>query len=341
MCAIFHKMLHAGCLLKVGVIGLNHKTADLALREAMARGANSLAGEKAFFFPHPIILLSTCNRTEFYFSAENLAEGHSDLLSFLRSVVGSAFEQSLYSYFHADCFAHLCRVTAGLDSAILAETEIQRQVKVAYGLAAQHLELPSSLHYVFQKALKIAKDLRCTFAVEQRAPSLYNALYQIAELFFGELRGRKLLLIGYSEINRGLASFLQRKKVDPFYLVTRHPKAVSLEGIYVYGRDLLNQWNEFDWIVSASKAEEPLISGKSSKRQLICDLSVPRNIDPVVGKNTQVQLMNIEMINRWIDERKKSERGYLEQSEQYLCMQVARHSQIYREKVLASSFKLV
>ena len=86
--------------------------------------------------------------------------------------------------------------------------------------------------------------------------------------------------------------------------------------------------------MSASKTEEPLISGKSSKHQLICDLSVPRNIDPAVGKNTQVQLMNIEMINRWIDERKKSESGYLALSEEHLWNQVIRQCQIYRDRVL-------
>lgn len=334
-------MLQMGCVLKAGVIGLNHKTADLALREAMARGANALAGKKAFFFPYPTVLLSTCNRTEIYFSAENLSEAHTDLLSFLRSVVGTSFEQSLYSYFHADCFAHLCRVTAGLDSAIVAETEIQRQVKVAYARSTECLALPSCLHYIFQKALKIGKDLRSGFTLEQKAPSLYTALYQIAEGFWGRLSEKRILLVGYSEINRGLASFLLRKKIGRFYLATRHPESVALEGAEVHGRDLLKSWSAFDWIVTASRSEEPLIAGESGKRHLICDLSVPRNVDPAVGKSPRISLLNIEEVNQWIDDRRRLGKESLNLCEEYVWDQVVNHCRIYREKQSAYSLASV
>ena len=77
-------MIRSECVLKVGVIGINHKIANLAFREAMARGAATLSGEKALFFPHPVLLLSTCNRTEIYFGGNDLASIHSDLLEWLR-----------------------------------------------------------------------------------------------------------------------------------------------------------------------------------------------------------------------------------------------------------------
>lgn len=96
----------SNCSLKIGVIGLNHETADLVFREAVAKGAAILAGEKAIFFPHPTILLSTCNRMEIYFSGEDLAEVHSDLLERLRRQIPEAFAHRLYSYFGLDCFTH-------------------------------------------------------------------------------------------------------------------------------------------------------------------------------------------------------------------------------------------
>src|SRR5690554_1094898 len=116
-------------MLSVGVLGVNHKTANLPLREAIARAVVNL---KSIFLPLQIVILSTCNRTEIYFSAEDLTEGHSHLLSFLRKAIDVPFEQAFYSFFGMDCFFHLCRVAAGLDSAIFAESEIQRQVRVAY-----------------------------------------------------------------------------------------------------------------------------------------------------------------------------------------------------------------
>src|SRR5271154_332014 len=117
-------MLRNGCYLRVGIMGINYKTSDLSFREKFSRVAEKLSGERALFFKHPTVLLSTCNRTEIYFSAEDLAEAHSDLLAFFRPHI---LEQRLYAYFGIDCFAHLSKVAAGLDSAIIAETEILRQ----------------------------------------------------------------------------------------------------------------------------------------------------------------------------------------------------------------------
>src|SRR5580704_12720984 len=101
--------------MRVGVVGINYKLADVKLREELARACH-----RCFSFgqnihtKHTFILLSTCNRTEVYFHSEDLPEAHSCLLSILRSEVDEDFDQKLYSYFGPDCFLHLCRVTAGL-----------------------------------------------------------------------------------------------------------------------------------------------------------------------------------------------------------------------------------
>ncbi|HSX10169.1 MAG TPA: hypothetical protein VLF94_00410 [Chlamydiales bacterium] len=273
-------------MLNVGVLGINFKTADLQLREAIARGAQSLSGERSIFFRHPIVVLSTCNRTEIYFSADDLAEAHSDLLAHLRTQVESGFEHRLYSYFGIDCFAHLCRVASGLDSAILSETEIQRQVKVAYAHARN---LPSCLHYVFQKALRVGKAIRNQPGLRHESPTLYGTLWQLAEW-----RKRRILLVGYSEINRGFASFLMHKGVRRFSLCTRYPASVRLEEVHVYDRSVLDRWQEFDLIVCASQSERFLIVGEGEPRHSIFDLSVPRNVDPEVGKSST--LYNIDQL---------------------------------------------
>lgn len=299
-------------MLPVGVLGINFKTAELPLREAVARGAATLSGERAIFWPYPMVVLSTCNRVEIYFSTDDLAVAHSSLLAHLRIYVEGSFEHCLYSYFGVDCFAHLCRVTAGLDSAIFAETEIQRQVKVAYGSAKC---LPALLHYVFQKALKVGKSIRNQLDLRDR-PTLYGTLWQLAEW-----QNRSILLVGYSAMNRGLLSFLTHKGVENISLCTG--SGIHLGGIRVRDRGELNRWRDYDVIVCASKADGYLISGQSSRSHTIFDLSVPRTVDPDTGAT----LYNIDQLV----ESKGT--PHLERCERLVREEVGKLSHIYCLKI--------
>ena len=327
-------MLWRGCVLRVGVLGINFKTADLPLREAIARGAQSLSGERSLFFPHPTVLLSTCNRTEIYFSAEDLAEAQSDLLSLLRVQVEESFEHRLYSYFGVDCLAHLCRVASGLDSAILAETEIQRQVKIAYARSSEILELPGSLHFLFQKAFKVAKSVRNQISIDRGAPTLFSTLWQIAEENFERVEERRFLLVGYSEIHRGFSLFLKRKGVRNLTFCTRSPERVQ-EG-NALGREELSRWGEYDLISCASQSNGFLVKGRGKKKHLIFDLSVPRNVDPAV-EGGGVSLYNIEQIDDFIEEKKFMQSESVQRSEEHLWESVFRLARAYREKVERAS----
>jgi glutamyl-tRNA reductase len=302
-------------MLSIGVLGINFKTADLFLREAIAKAAQILNAQGAAFFFHPVVVLSTCNRTEIYFSSSDLAEAHSDLLAYLRKLICEPFELHLYSYFGTDCLAHLCRVTSGLDSAILAESEIQRQVKIAYGNAKG---LPSCLHYAFQKALKVGKAVRTQFHFGKNSPSLYGKLWRATEW-----EDRNILLVGNSEINRGFLSFLIHKKIGKISLCTRIPVA---EGVcQVYDRTILDEWQRFDIIVCASKSEEFLIAGEGSLHHWIFDLSVPRNVDPEVGKTAN--LYNIDQLT----DRQRSSK-HLSECEAFVWINAIQLAKAYRIK---------
>jgi glutamyl-tRNA reductase len=326
-------MIRSGCILKIGVIGLNHKTAGLLFREAVARGAKVLSGERALFFNHPTVLLSTCNRTEIYFSAEDLGEAHSDLLAFLRLQIEEPFEHRLYSYFGLECFAHLGCVAAGLDSAILAETEIQRQVKVAYARACEYAKLPSCLHYIFQKALHLSKSVRGRLHMQRGAPTLFHAVWHLAEEALGDLSCRKILLVGYSEINREMAYFLIRRGIKAFTLVTRRPEAVRLEGCLARDRNELEQWNEYDWIICAASSSDYLIQGSAQGKRAIFDLSVPRNVDPTVQSSTTL-LYNIEQVNRWVEQKRIAQSDHLTACTDLVWEFAFRSAQSYRRKVM-------
>src|SRR3990167_3799888 len=279
--------------LRVGVVGVSFKTAGLLLREAVAKSAKNFIGEKGVFFPHPTVLLTTCNRTEIYFSGKDLAQVQSDVMALLCRYGSLSFGPHLYSYFGLDCFAHLCRVTAGLDSALLGETEIQRQVKVAYAKACEQFILPSCLHYLFQKGFKVAKTVRQYLSIEQGMSPLFERLRQLGEQTIGPLKKRKVLLVGYSAVHRALASYLMRHGIKDIVFCTRDPTQVSTWS--AHGRDLWRHWHAYDLISCASAADDFLIRGSGKPGQVLFDLSVPRMIDPKVTSRGAT-LYNVEQI---------------------------------------------
>lgn len=282
------------CPLCVGVVGINFKTADLSFREAVARAAGGLTGESGLFFPHPSIVLSTCNRCEIYFSSQDLAEAHTDLLGFFRREIGDDFEHRFYSYFGIDCLSHLCRVASGLDSAILAETEIQRQVKCAY-LSQSRTPLPSVMHFLFQKALKVGKEIRTASPSIQGGETIFKVIWDLICKAGINWALAKILFVGNSQINRALIRFLQRRAMSHAYLCTRYPGVE--ETLEVLGREALSSWERYDLVFSASQSAEYLLSPRETSGScMIFDLSVPRNVDPEVGEMPGVSLFNIEQL---------------------------------------------
>ncbi|MDP1608607.1 MAG: hypothetical protein Q8L98_04760 [Chlamydiales bacterium] len=320
------------CRLRIGVLGMNFKTASLEVREQIARAVDSLVSETGMFFPYPTVVLSTCNRTEIYFGGGDLASIHTDLLAWLRFSFQESFECYFYSYFGIDCFLHLSRVTVGLDSANLTETEIQRQVKVAYEQATNRFCLPPALHYAFQKSLKVAKEVRNQFPLHRGNVQLSSMIWRLAGDFFTELPSKKILFVGYSELNRQLLASFMRRGVFDITLCTKNPATIPQLAYPVVGRDVLESWFTFDLIICASKAGQYLIQGRGYTNRLLFDLSVPRNVDPLVGERSR--LYNMEQINALIQEEIKQRQVCLSQSEELLKNCVHRLALIYRNKNL-------
>jgi len=296
----------------IGVFGINFKTAQLALHEAIARDAQSLIAMRPTL---PWVVLSTCNRTEIYFSGSDIEAVQKELYSYFSTTSG------IYALRGQECFIHLSRVIAGLDSAALLETDITRQVKKAYADACLRSVLPGSLHYLFQKSLKIAKSTKNLFSSQMKGPTLLNTLWRIAEQELGNLQKQKILLVGYSKTHRSFASFLQRKGVHDFVFCSQNPDLVL--GCSVVGREELSQWNQYDWISCASKADHFLIQGKGSKKHLIFDLSVPRNVDPRV-ESEDVKLWNMSEINKEVQLEGNAWEGSIDRMESHVLESIER-----------------
>jgi glutamyl-tRNA reductase len=277
--------------MQVGVLGVSHKSAPLLLREQVAHACPAEGGK---------VILSTCNRTEIYFSGENLADVQCQVFAELKTRLSHSSEHAFYSFFGEECFYHLACVTAGVDSKLLAESDVQRQVKLAYETARSRSSLSPALHYLFQKSLKVAKEARSRFSLFKRAIHLEGMVYQIVGSILHQTPS--ILFIGNSEINRKIIHYFSQRKKGRLTLISRnleaaHPFALDY-GLTLKNRDELAHAHAYDAIISATVAEGYLLTSLASSRQtrLILDLSVPRTIHPDLGLDPSLTLMNMEHI---------------------------------------------
>ena len=316
--------------MRVGVVGVNHKSAEISCREAVAKACGKrFSVESGIRQKYFCVVLSTCHRTEIYFSAEDLAAAHSEILNLLREEISFAFEHKLYAYFGSDCFLHLARVTAGLDSVVLAESEIQGQVKLAYEQSCLNISLPSCVHYLFQKSLQLGKKIRSLFFLSSDA-SLERVLFELAEHFFVGLAQCRILFIGHSEINRKILRFFKRKGIDEISLCTRSlvsaQEFAKSEQIELVGWEELPNWMNYDLVISGTNVSNYLITPTacSVKTRLIFDLGVPRNIDPRVGRSPGVTLLNMEKVGVILEERQRKNQEEISSAELELFTSVHR-----------------
>ncbi|MDE3056133.1 MAG: hypothetical protein KGI80_05550 [Verrucomicrobiota bacterium] len=314
-------------MLRIGVCGINEKRALLELRERVARRAESFISQN-LGFPH--LLLSTCNRTELYFSGEGLWK--------IGDFFSSHFPERDLFYFYTgvEAFSHLCKVTSGLDSALLGETEIQHQVRLAYARAAKRRTLSKELHFVCQKALRVGKQVR-----KEWLPSpllFFEMLWQVAEEHCEGKRVddllSRVLLVGWTEMNRRFAHFLQQRGSFSLALATSHfPLTGQIPGVEIASRLLLQEWQRFDWLIFAARASDYLLKGEGESRQLLFDLSVPRNVDPSIQG---VSLWNIEEIQKRCV-REEEHRRSLDACHRFVEESAERYQERYIEKSLILS----
>jgi len=297
----------------LAVIGCNHKIADLSLREKLAKAFATHFSRSNPFHRASFVLLSTCNRSELYFSSDTLSETHQEILQILKLHINeSFFEQKLYTFFGLDCFIHLAKVCAGLDSAIVAETEIQGQVRLAYRNAHAKGSLNKDLHFLFQKSLKISKECRTIYQEAKKLPDISHALLHYALTHFGA-KVPPPLFIGASEINVKIAKFFKIQGITNITLCNRSDTCSSfvekeLGATFLPWSALHKKWHAFDWVICATKCPEYVLEHSGHARdmpKLLVDLSVPRNIDPKL-QNETTKLLNIDDLEKLLDARKKA-----------------------------------
>lgn len=313
------------------VVGVNHRTAPVELRERLSFSEHSLGNCLARLNNYPAIegsvILSTCNRTEIYAATRELDEGLNAIWDFLshKSGVGIS-EIKNYTYTHTlyDTIRHLFRVAAGLDSMILGETQILGQVRHAYQLACQHGATNRVLNTLFQQAITVGKRVRTETGIDQNAVSISYAAVELARQKFKDLSGRSVLVIGAGKISELTARHLVANGVSGVIVSNRsYQRAVDLaahfNGRAVKFDQLFQCIGKADIVISCTAASHYVVRLNDVAEAIACrqgrglmmiDIAVPRDIDPAVGQLPGVTLYDIDDLQQVVDhnlaQRKKA-----------------------------------
>ena len=311
----------------LAVVGVSHHTAPVEARERFAFGnaeaIRALGSLREDAGLREAVLVSTCNRTELYFHPATdpaaLEAGVAVLRNKAEGIEGSP-DRYLYQKQGLDSVRHLYCVSAGLDSMVLGEAEIQGQVKVAYELATRVPVKPSMagpvLHRLFQTALSVGGRVRSETTIGQGAASVATVAVELAGKIFGSLESRRALILGAGANAELVAEALTRHGMRGILVANRtHERAVDmaerLEGAAIPYDDLPSRLEEVDILVTSTAAPHAVLSLEAvrgalpqgrGRPLLIIDLAVPRDVEPAVGSEPNVFLYNVDDLREIVDD---------------------------------------
>jgi len=320
------------------VLGLNHQTAPVDLRERAAFAGDALPRAleslRALQQVSEAALLSTCNRTEVYAMAE---EAHC-LVNWLETHV-PGLSGYLYQHQEAEAVRHLFRVATGLDSMVLGEPQILGQVKEAWAVARAHGALGRGLDRLFQQTFAVAKRARTDTRVGANPVSVASTAVRLAQESFAPLNESTVLLIGAGETIELAARHVSEGRVRRLLIanrtLTRAQTLANQHGGYALPlTDLERHLAEADVVFSATAAHRPLVTrvqveqalrARKRKPMLLFDLAVPRDIEASVGELSDAYLYTVDDLERAVEDNRRGRREAADQAEAIIDLQVARY----------------
>ncbi len=309
--------------MKFFCVGLNHRTAPVETRERFAGHGRSVAILREAGWAEAL-LLTTCNRVEVYVAGDR-DFATNEIADALRADKRAVLAEDLGTFYRHEgeaCAQHLFRVTAGLDSMVVGETEILGQTKRAYEHARGSGEAGACLHRLFQRAFRVAKQVRTKTEITRGSVSVGSVAVELAEKIFGDLRGRKVLVLGAGETSEKTLRALAGRGVSDLRVSNRTPAraeelAEELEGVAVPFTHWLEQCREIDILISSTAAERhlltpevltPVICERWDRPLFIIDIAVPRDVAPEVNKLDGVYLYDIDSLQAIANETLKLRR---------------------------------
>jgi glutamyl-tRNA reductase len=296
-------------------LGISHKTAPVALRERLAfteADAEEFAAQcTATAEVREAVVISTCNRTEVYLVVGDAVRAEADVLGLLArraDIRPTELAESIYSPRNCDAARQLYRVTAGLESMILGEAEIQGQVKRAFEAALRTGCTGALSNRLFSAALTTGKRVRSETTIGSSRVSVPSVAVDLASGVLGDLEERHVVILGAGETSELTARALSEQGAGTIFVANRHAdRALSLAqrfgGSVVGLDDLPEQLVQADIVVSSTSSPHPIVgheelelvmAQREGRPLLLIDIAVPRDIDARCGEIEGVTLYDID-----------------------------------------------
>jgi len=314
------------------LIGVNHKTAPVEVRERLAIPESQLAEALRSFTQHPGVeeglILSTCNRVELLARTQN---GGSDLRGFLGAYFNmerSLMDPHLYEYREKDAVRHLFRVTSSLDSMVVGEAQILGQVKEAYATARAVGAVNSQLDQLLTRAFAVAKRVRTETAVGSSAVSVASVAVELAKKIFGSLNGRSVYLVGAGKMTELAARHLLAHGAASIFVANRtYDRAIRLaqkfDGQAIEFGRLYDTCDRADIVITSTGAPhaifrrehgELFLSRRKNRPMFFIDIAVPRDVDPAMNNLDGIFVYDIDDLQQAVashvaDRKKEAEKA--------------------------------
>ena len=318
--------------MKLQLIGVNHNTAPVEVRERLAIPEWRLAEACRQLAEHPGVeegmILSTCNRVELI---AHLKNGSGDLRAFLRDYFQldlNQFERHLYEYREQDAIRHVFRVAASLDSMVLGEPQILGQVKEAYATARAVGAVRAQLDQLLTRAFAVAKRVRTETAVGSSAVSVASVAVELAKKIFGSLKGKQVYLVGAGKMSELAARHLLAHGCTSIFVANRtYDRAAYLaekfDGQAIHFEELYETCDRGDIVISSTGAPhaifrrehgELFLSRRKNRPMFFIDIAVPRDVDPEMNKLDGIFVYDIDDLQQAVsahvaDRKKEADRA--------------------------------
>lgn len=331
--------------MKFQIIGVNHNSAPLDVRERLAVPEAQLPDAVQQLVKQPGVeegmVLSTCNRVEVLTSS---SEGPADLRGYLRSYFGvspDAISPHLYEFQEREAVRHVFRVAASLDSMVVGEPQILGQVKEAYSVARSLGAINSALEALLSRAFAVAKKVRSETAIGTSSVSIASVAVQLAEKIFGTLKGKTVYLVGAGKMAELAARHLISHGAGKIIISNRtYERAVALAeafgGEAVPFEKLYETAALADIILTSTGATEPLfrredgerlLKGRRNQPVFFIDIAVPRNVAQEVNKVDNLFVYDIDDLQSVASNNSAERKKEAERAEQIVEAEVDRFAQ--------------
>jgi glutamyl-tRNA reductase len=310
-------------MLEIVLLGLNHKTAPVALRECLAFSPDETSAILRAFLESPVIseavLVSTCNRVEILMATGDKSSAVRTAKMFLsefKKLPASEFEQSLYIHKGDDAVRHIFRVASSLDSMVVGEPQILGQIKEAYKLATLKKTSGVILNKLFHRTFFVAKRVRSETGIGDHAVSISYAAVELGRKIFGAFEGKKVLLIGAGEMAELAVEHLMRNRAGDILVANRTFEtgvklAKRFKGSAIRFEEIPDSLERVDIVISSTGSTDyvltrgqvkAIIRRRRNRPIFFIDIAVPRNIDPEINRLTNSYVYDIDDLKGVIDE---------------------------------------